>query len=109
MSQNKVQEQLYEDEISTQQGKIHTVCAQSLSCVQFSCDFIDYSLPGSSIHGILPQARTLGWIAFLLQGIFLTQRLKLHLLWLLHWQANSLPLSHMGNPKIHTIWHLIRN
>ena len=30
-----------------------------------------------------------------LQRIFLTQRLNLHLL---HWQANSLPLSHLGSP-----------
>ena len=36
---------------------------------------------------------------FLLQGFFLTQVLKLRLLPLLHWQADSLPLSHLG---IHT-------
>ena len=29
---------------------------------------------------------------FVLQGIFLTQGLNPHLLGLLHWQANSLPL-----------------
>ena len=34
----------------------------------------------------------------LLQGIFLTQRLNPCLLHLLHWQADSLPLSHLGNP-----------
>ena len=34
---------------------------------------------------------------FLLQGIFLTQRLNLSLLHLLHWQADSLPLSHLGS------------
>ena len=33
---------------------------------------------------------------FLLQGIFLTQGLNLHLLC---WQANSLPLCHLGNPS----------
>ena len=33
---------------------------------------------------------------FLLQGIFLTQGSNLHLL---HWQADSLPLSHQGSPK----------
>ena len=33
---------------------------------------------------------------FLLQGIFLTQRLNMHLP---YWQANSLPLSHLGSPK----------
>ena len=33
----------------------------------------------------------------LLQGIFLTQALNTHLLHLLHWQADSLPLSHPGS------------
>ena len=32
---------------------------------------------------------------FLLQAIFLTQRLKS---WFLHWQADYLPLTHEGNP-----------
>ena len=37
------------------------------------CDLLDYSLPGSSIHGIF-QAGILEWVAiFLLQGIFPTQ------------------------------------
>ena len=35
---------------------------------------------------------------FLLQGICLTQGLNLHLLHLLDWQADSLPLSHLGSP-----------
>ena len=40
------------------------------------CNPMDYSLPGSSIHGIL-QARVLEWVAIpLLQGIFLTQGSK---------------------------------
>ena len=34
---------------------------------------------------------------FLLQGIFPTQRLNPHLLQLLHWQADSLPLNHLGS------------
>ena len=34
---------------------------------------------------------------FLLQGVFLTQGLKLHHPHLLHWQADSLPLSHLGS------------
>ena len=33
---------------------------------------------------------------FLLQGIFLTQGSNLHLLYLLHWQAGSLPLEPSG-------------
>ena len=35
---------------------------------------------------------------FLLQGIFLTQGSNLHLLRLLHWQADSLPLRNLGSP-----------
>ena len=35
---------------------------------------------------------------FLLQGIFQSQGSNSCLLLLLHWQANSLPLSHPGNP-----------
>ena len=36
---------------------------------------------------------------FLLQGIFLTQGSNLHLLCLLHWQVDSLPLCHLGSPN----------
>ena len=36
---------------------------------------------------------------FLLQGIFPTQGLDLHFLCLLHCQADSLPLHHLGTPK----------
>ena len=39
-----------------------------------------------------------GWHV-LLQGIFLTQRLNVHLLCLLHWQAGSLPLAPSGTPQ----------
>ena len=37
---------------------------------------------------------------FLLQGIFPTQRQNPHLLSLLHWQAGSSPLSHLGSPLL---------
>ena len=33
---------------------------------------------------------------FILQGIFLTQGSNLHLLYLLCWQVDSLPLHHLG-------------
>ena len=36
---------------------------------------------------------------FLLQGVFLTQGSNPHLLCLLHWQADSLPLSHLRSPQ----------
>ena len=60
---------------------------------------MDCSPPGSSVHGIL-QARIPEWVAnFLLRGIFLTQRPNPCILCLLHWQAGSLPLSHLRS------WH----
>ena len=59
-----------------------------------SCEPMDYSLPGSSVHGI-SQARMLVCCHFFLQGIFLIQGSNLCFL---HWQADSLPLSHQGSP-----------
>ena len=44
---------------------------------------MDCGPPGSSVHGVF-QARTLMWVAVLLQGIFMTQRPILRLLCLLH-------------------------
>ena len=52
------------------------------------------SPPGSFVHGI-SQAQILEWVAiFFCQGILLTQGLNLRLL---HWQADSLLLSHQGS------------
>ena len=63
------------------------------SCLTL-CNAMDYSLPGSSVHGISQAILEVGY-HFLLQGIFLTQGSNLHLL---HSQADSLPLSHQGSP-----------
>ena len=71
----------------------YITCSVTELCLTL-CDPMDYSLPGSSIHGIL-QARILECCHFLLQGIFPTQGLNLCLL---HWQVDSLPLSHQGSP-----------
>ena len=61
-------------------------------------DLMDYSSPGSSICGIF-QARVLEWVTIPMgYGIFLTQGLNPHLLHLLHWQADSLPLHHLRSP-----------
>ena len=49
--------------------------------------------PGSSVHGISQAGVS---CHFLLQGIFLIQGSNPHLLHLLCWQADSLPLSHLG-------------
>ena len=47
--------------------------------------------------GFFP-ARTLGWVAISYsRDIFLIQGLNPHLLCLLHWQADSLSLSHQGS------------
>ena len=61
-------------------------------------------------HGLLPASLAWPWdfpgkitgvgCHFLLQGLFLTQGLSLRLLCLLHWQADSLPLSHQGGPYL---------
>ena len=59
------------------------------------CNPMDCSPPGSSVHGIFLDRNTGEGCHFLLQGIFLTQGFNLHLLCLLHWQADSLPLSHL--------------
>ena len=56
------------------------------------CNPMDFSLPGSSAHGIF-QARIVDWVAVSFsRGIFLTQGLNPHLLCPLNWQAGSLPL-----------------
>ena len=66
-----------------------------------SCDPMDCSPPGSSVHGIL-QARIPESVAnFLLQGIFLTRRSNPCVLCLLHWQAGSLPLSQLRSSHRH--------
>ena len=52
-----------------------------------------YSPPGFSVHGISQAGMG---CHFLLQGIFSTQGLNPWLLHLLHWQADSLPLSSPG-------------
>ena len=58
---------------------------------------MDGSLPGSSIYGIF-QTGIPEWGAnSLLQGIFQTQETNPRLL---HWQADSLPLSHLGSPSL---------
>ena len=73
------------------------MCCSVLSCsVVSDCDPMNQRLPGSSVHGIF-QARILEWAAIsYFRGIFPTQGLSLHLLHLLHWQAESLILHHLG-------------
>ena len=67
------------------------------------CDPMDNSLPGSSVHGILPGKNTGVGCHALLQGIFLTQGSNLSPLCLLRWQTDSLPLSYQGSTKYPTV------
>ena len=60
-------------------------------------DPMDCSPPGFSVRGI-SQARTLEWLLLPPPGVFLTQGQNPGLLRLLHWQADSSPLSHLGSP-----------
>ena len=70
------------------------------------CYPMDCSLSCSSVHGI-SQVRILEWIAFLFsRGIFLTQGSNPCLL---HWQADSLPLSHQGSPSVLSVLQIFRN
>ena len=64
------------------------------------CDPMDYSPPGSSVHGVL-QAKILEWVAIpFFQGIFSTQELNRCLLL---WQADSLSLSYLRSLPIESI------
>ena len=63
----------------------------SHKAVSDSCDPVDYSPPGSSVHGISPGKNTGMGCHFPLQVIFPNQGSNSSLL---HWQADSLPLSH---------------
>ena len=74
-------------------------CLVTKSCPMSLLWPMDCSPPGSSVHGI-SQARVQEWVAISSsRGIFLTQGLNLHLL---HWQADSLSLCHLGSPST---WH----
>ena len=66
--------------------------AELLQLCPTLCNSMDCNMQGSYIHGIL-QARKLGWVVMpSSKGIFPTQGSNLSLLYLLHWQAGSLPL-----------------
>ena len=63
---------------------------------------MDCSLPGSSCLCDSPGKNTGVGHHFLLRGFFPNQRSNPHLLCLLHWQMDSLPLAPPGKPHIHT-------
>ena len=66
------------------------------SCLTL-CKPMDCSPPGPSVHGIF-QTRILEWVVISSsRGIFPMQGSNTHLLYLLHWQVDFLPLSHLGS------------
>ena len=72
-------------------GECICVCAQSLS--------LGYSLQLHQALLFMGFPRQEYWVGChsLLEGFFLTQESNPHLLYLLHWQAYSLTLSHLGS------------
>ena len=71
-------------------------CCVSCSVCPTLCEPMDCSPPvGSFIHGVFQAKKTGAGCHFLLQGIIPTQGWNRHLL---HWQVDSLLLSHQGNP-----------
>ena len=75
-------------------------CAQSYLTL---CHPMDSSLPGSSVHGIIPGKNTGANCHFLLQAVFLTQGSNPPLLCLLYCRRILYPLSHQGSPHYLTI------
>ena len=80
------------------QSEFSSVCVCSQSHLAL-CDPMDCSPPGSSPMGLPKQEYWSGLHFFLLQGIFPSQGSNMHLLYLLHWQANSLPIVPPGKPN----------
>ena len=75
------------------------VCAQSLQSCLTLCISMDCSPPGSSILGIL-QIRILEWVAMpCSRGSSRHEGSNFHLLCLLHWWMDSLPLGSPGKAQ----------
>ena len=73
------------------------MCAKLIQLCLTLCDPMDCSPPGSSVLGDSPDKNTGVGCHALFQGIFLTQRLNLCLLWFLHCRRILYPES-LGEP-----------
>ena len=73
-------------------------CVHAQSCPTLY-DPIDYRPTRLLCPWNFPGKNTGASCHFLLQGIFLTQGLNLHLRHLLYWQADSLPLHYLGSQE----------
>ena len=79
------------------------MCAQSLSCLTL-CDPMDCRFTRLLCPWDIPGKNTEMGCHFLLQGIFPIHASNSHLLhplYLLHWQADPLPLSHLRSPSVY--------
>ena len=74
------------------------VCVPTRMCSVMSDSVWTVAPPGSSVHGI-PQARILEWLPIPPPGDLPIQGSNLHILYLLDWQVDSLPLWHLGSPQ----------
>ena len=71
------------------------VCLVAKLCLIY-CEPVDCSLPGSSVQGISQAARILNGLLFPPPGDLPDPGSNLSLL---HWQVDSLSLSHLGIPR----------
>ena len=76
---------------------IHCCCCLVAKSYPTLCDSMDCSPPCFSVHGI-SQVRILGWVAISFPKGSSSARDWTQCL--LHWQVDSLPLSHQGSPMI---------
>ena len=73
--------------------------AKSLQSFPTLCNPMDYSLSGSSVHGIL-QVRILEWVVMPSSRGSSQPRDRTHTSCPLHWQEDSSPQVPLGKPKI---------
>ena len=75
------------------------MCAKSLQSCSILCNPMDYSPPGSSVHGIV-QASILEWVVISSSRGSSQPKDQTHISYIyLHWQVGSLPLAPPGKPK----------
>ena len=73
--------------------------AKSLQSCLILCNPMDYSPPGSSVHGIV-QASILEWVVISSSRGSSQPKHQTHISYIyLHWQVGSLPLAPPGKPK----------
>ena len=79
-------------------SSVKSLCVPCVCSVMSNSSWSHWLQSARLLCGIFPGENTGVGCHFLLQGIFLTQGFNLHLLCLLHWQADSLPLVPPGMP-----------